>query len=79
MPSVCDPCAVALRLTTDSGDRHLLKTPDGMTDREAAYELIRRTWLGANRWMETSGGVVDLDCVVRIEAVSDEPAIAYSS
>lgn len=50
-----------------------------MTDREAAQELIRRTWLGASGWVETSSGMVDLDRVVRIEAVGDEPATAYSS
>lgn len=60
-------------------DRHLLKAPDGMTDREAECELIRRTWLAAGGWVETSGGMVNLYRVVRIEAVSDEPAIACSS
>ena len=50
-----------------------------MTDREAECELIRRTWLAAGGWVETSGGMVNLYRVVRIEAVSDEPAIACSS
>jgi hypothetical protein len=57
----------------------MLETPDGMTDREAAQQLIRRTWLAASGWAQTSRGMVNLDRVVRIEAVSDESAIAYSS
>ena len=76
---MCDGGAVALRLTTDTGERRLLETPDGMTDREAAYELIRQTCLGATGWAQTSSGMVNLDQVVRIEAVSDEPAIGHSS
>ena len=65
---VCDRCAVALRLTTDTGERHILETPDGMTDAEAVHDLIRRTWLGASGWAQTSSGMVNLDHVVRIEA-----------
>jgi hypothetical protein len=38
---VCDRCAVALRLTTDGGERHILETPDGMSDLEAVHDLIR--------------------------------------
>ena len=57
----------------------MLETRDGMTDREAVHDLIRRTWLVATGWAQTSRGMVNLDRVFRIEAVSDEPAIAYSS
>jgi hypothetical protein len=59
---------VALRLTTDSGERHILETPDGMSDAEAVQDLIRRTWLGEHGWAQTSSGMVNLDHVVRIEA-----------
>ena len=65
---MCDRRAVALRLTTDTGERHILETPDGMTDAEAVQDLIRRTWLGASGWAQTSSGMVNLDHVVRIEA-----------
>ena len=65
---MCDRRAVALRLTTDAGERHILETPDGMTDVEAVQDLIRRTWLGASGWAQTSSGMVNLDHVVRIEA-----------
>ena len=58
---------MALRLTTDTGERHILETPDGMTDAEAVHELIRRTWLGEHGWAQTSSGMVNLDHVVRIE------------
>ena len=59
---------MALRLTTDTGERHILETPDGMTDAEAVHDLIRRTWLGEHGWAQTSSGMVNLDHVVRIEA-----------
>ena len=56
----------------------MFETPDGMTDREAVHDLIRRTWLAAREWAQTSPGMVNLDRVVRIEAVRDAPAIACS-
>ena len=57
----------------------MLETAEGMTDAEAVHDLIRRTWLAASGWAQTSRGMFNLDHVVRIEAVSDEPAIAHSS
>ena len=65
---VCNGCAVALRLTTDTGEWRVLETPGRMTDREVAHDLIRRTWLAASGWAQTSSGMVNLDHVVRIEA-----------
>ena len=59
---------MALRLTTDTGERFMLDTPDGMSDAEAVQDLIRRTWLGEHGWAQTSSGMVNLDHVVRIEA-----------
>ena len=50
------------------GERHILETPDGMSDAEAVHDLIRRTWLGEHGWAQTSSGMVNLDHVVRIEA-----------
>ena len=57
----------------------MLETREGMTDAEAVHDLIRRTWLAARGWAQTSRGMFNLAHVVRIDSVRDEPAIAYSS